>query len=77
MTAFSGLNPIVCKPSHRIRMYGTNLVLYQTAGVYRTATKGESIANVEVAGGQPIFASIVDANTDVSTSAFVLCSLLY
>ncbi|KAF9472120.1 heme peroxidase [Pholiota conissans] len=37
-----------------------------TAGVYRTATKAGSVGPVEVQGGQSIFASIIDANTDAT-----------
>jgi linoleate 10R-lipoxygenase len=44
----------------------TDILCVQVAGVYRTAAKDDNLEGVDVKGRQNIFASIFDANRDVS-----------
>jgi hypothetical protein len=45
---------------------------WQVPGVYRTAAKDDVLDTLEVKSGTHVFASIVDADTDVSSLFFVI-----
>ena len=58
--------PVIFFPAVISRGCDTDILGVQVAGVYRTAAKDDNLEGVDIKARQNIFASIFDANRDVS-----------